>query len=211
MRVNHRILAVAALASALMAPAAGARIKCWVNDEGVRECGDTVPPEYASKSHQELSGQGVKIKETARAKTPEELRREAEKRKRAERERAAREERAKHDRVLLATFSSEESMMRMRDDQFAAIDTRIKNLERGVAKLERKRELLRAEAAKQELSGKSVSPEIKTSITRVERRIEEQRQAIEGYRRERGDLAGRYELDLARYRELKAGKPVGAP
>jgi hypothetical protein len=26
---------------------ADAAIKCWTNKEGVKECGDTVPPEYA--------------------------------------------------------------------------------------------------------------------------------------------------------------------
>ena len=35
------------------------RIKCWTNSEGVRECGNTIPPEYAQKSHEEVSEQGV--------------------------------------------------------------------------------------------------------------------------------------------------------
>ena len=57
---------------------ASARIKCWTNSEGVRECGNVVPPEYAQKGHREMSNQGIMIKEVARAKTPEELSRERE-------------------------------------------------------------------------------------------------------------------------------------
>ena len=52
---------------------AQARIKCWTNKDGVRECGESVPPEYAQKSHQELSDQGTVIEEQARAKTPDAL------------------------------------------------------------------------------------------------------------------------------------------
>ena len=26
-----------------------ARMKCWTNNEGVKECGDTVPPEYTQQ------------------------------------------------------------------------------------------------------------------------------------------------------------------
>ncbi len=202
---------VLALATLLVAPAAGARIKCWVNDEGVRECGNRVPPEYAGKSLQEINEQGIKIKETARAKTPEEIRREQEARARAERERAAARERAKRDRVLLATFTSEEDLLRTRDGQFSAIDARIKNLIRSLDKLKRKRELLRAEAANQELSGKTVSDDLRAQIAQIDARITRQGEIIEQRRRERAELERRFESDLARYRELKAGKPVGAP
>ena len=52
---------------------ANARIKCWTNQEGVKECGNTVPPEFAQKEHKEVSEQGVVMEEKERAKTEEEL------------------------------------------------------------------------------------------------------------------------------------------
>ncbi|MCK5432246.1 MAG: hypothetical protein KAJ03_05845, partial [Gammaproteobacteria bacterium] len=51
---------------------AQARIKCWENSDGVRECGEIVPPEYAQKSHKEISSQGITLEESERAKTEEE-------------------------------------------------------------------------------------------------------------------------------------------
>ena len=52
---------------------AEAAIKCWTNKEGVRECGNAVPPEYAQQAHEEKSTSGMTIKRTERSKTPEEL------------------------------------------------------------------------------------------------------------------------------------------
>ena len=50
-----------------------ARLKCWTNNEGVKECGNSVPPEYAQRGHQELNKSGVVKDEKKRAKTDEEL------------------------------------------------------------------------------------------------------------------------------------------
>ena len=32
-----------------------AAIKCWTNKDGVRECGNVVPPEYSQESHTTIS------------------------------------------------------------------------------------------------------------------------------------------------------------
>ena len=57
----------------LLSTSVQARLKCWTNSEGVRECGNAVPPEYAQQGHQELDKSGMVKKETERAKTDEEL------------------------------------------------------------------------------------------------------------------------------------------
>ena len=38
-----------------LANPAGANIKCWTNEDGVRECGNKIPPEYS---------QGASVKQT---------------------------------------------------------------------------------------------------------------------------------------------------
>ena len=52
---------------------AQARIVCWTNKEGVKECGDKLPPEYAESGHKELDNRGFVVDETAREKTDEEV------------------------------------------------------------------------------------------------------------------------------------------
>ena len=70
---------VALLGSVLVAPAeaaktnAGGGIKCWHNQDGVRECGNVVPPEYAQQGSETKDKFGVTIGATGRAKTLEEL------------------------------------------------------------------------------------------------------------------------------------------
>jgi len=199
------------LASGLATPPASARIKCWTNNEGVRECGNSVPPEYAQQSHQELSKHGIKVKTTARAKTPEELRKEAEAEKLRKERARKRKIRAAKDRVLLATYTTEEEMRLTRNEQSGAIDSRIKHAERIVADLALKRELLRAQAAKQELSGKKVSPKLLANIAAINDRIKKQKSIIQDRHREKTVLEARFDADLNRYRELKAGKPIGSP
>jgi len=68
LRVSLLPCALAVLAAALLPLPASAGIKCWTNDDGVRECGNTVPPEYAQKSHRELTGEGITVSTTKRAK-----------------------------------------------------------------------------------------------------------------------------------------------
>ena len=50
-----------------------ARIKCWTNNEGIKECGNKIPPEYAQQGHQEIGKGGIVREEVKRAKTKEEL------------------------------------------------------------------------------------------------------------------------------------------
>ena len=37
---------------------ADARFKCWTNSDGVKECGQNVPPEYAQQGHEEVNSLG---------------------------------------------------------------------------------------------------------------------------------------------------------
>ncbi|NIR29143.1 MAG: hypothetical protein GWN84_07475 [Gammaproteobacteria bacterium] len=205
MRIGIKSLLLASLGAVLLhAPLeAPARIKCWTNDQGVRECGDAVPPEYAQQAHDELNKRGVTVDRTARAKTPEEI--EAEKRRQEElKEQERREhERAKRDRVLLATFTTEEELLLARDSRLQAIEARITHTKQLIAKLEDTRGKLRSEAAKHELGGNPVPDDLQHNLAEVERQIESFRDTIEQYEQEKEELREKFARDLARYRALR--------
>ena len=119
------------------APASHATIKCWKNSDGVRECGNAVPPEYAQQGHEERSARGLVMAKQAPAKTAEEI---EEQRLQAERE--AEEARLKKiqaakDRVLLDTFSNIDDMELARDGQLVSITSQIKLNESQIIKLEK--------------------------------------------------------------------------
>ena len=59
--------------SVLSSPTQSARLKSWINDEGIREYGKTIPPEHAQKSHQEIGSQSLVRNKKDRAKTPEDI------------------------------------------------------------------------------------------------------------------------------------------
>ena len=186
---------------------ASARIKCWTNNEGVRECGNIVPPEYAQKGHREISDHGITVNEVARAKTPEELRREREEAARlaaekAEQERIARK-RAEHDRVLLSTFATEGDLLLARDGKLQTIESRIRHARGIISQLQKKLQNLEARAAELERSGRALPSNLERSIRNMEHRISEHVAFIEARRTEQQAVRETFATDLARYRELR--------
>ena len=203
----HLLSTLGFLVAVSLSVPASAGIKCWTNDEGVRECGNVVPPKYSQKAHRELSDSGITVSTTARAKTKEELRKEREEAAReaairAEEERKQREQKMK-DRVLLSTFTSEEDLKLSHEGQVASIDLRIEHTEKIVAQLEHSLADLRSQAANLERSGKPMTPELESKISRVEKQLEESQSFIEKRRMQKSELAQQFQQDLDRYRELK--------
>lgn len=205
----HELLLAAALLLGVSGAAASAKIVCWTNNEGVRECGNAVPPEFAQQSVERKSSMGLTLEKSDRARTPEELERD-----RAERERVAHEkaeqdriraERARHDAVLLQTFTTEEDLKLTHDGKVAAIDSRIKHSVQIVERLEQSRTELQGDAANLERSGKKVPEELHQQITDVQSQIDKTLGEIERRENERVLLQERFRADLARYRELKGG------
>ena len=78
-RKSTNLIIVLILSVLILANGVNARMKCWTNSEGVKECGDTVPPEYTQQGYQELSKEGIVKDETKRVKTKKELEKEKEK------------------------------------------------------------------------------------------------------------------------------------
>ena len=200
-------IALALLAAALPPVTSAAGIKCWTNNDGVRECGNAVPPEYAQKAHREITETGITVSTTERAKTKEELRKQREEEARqaairAEELRKKREREAK-DRVLLSTFTTERELKLAHEGQVKAIDVRIGHTEKILKQLEQSLEQLRSQAAGLERSGKPITPELKSKIAKVQEQMQERRDFIESRRVQKEELAAQFNQDLDRYRELK--------
>ncbi|MCP5151381.1 MAG: DUF4124 domain-containing protein [Ectothiorhodospiraceae bacterium] len=204
-RASSLLALVAALALAPLE--AGAAIKCWTNKDGVRECGNAIPPEYAQQGHVEKSTRGLTVRETARAKTNEELSREREEREREEREQAERDrlaqEQAQRDRVLLHTYTTEDDLVLARDGHLAALDSRMKHTRQVNLKLNESLDELRGEAAALERAGKPVPDKMRDDIANLRKQISANDDSLGLREQERTELITRFDRDLARYRELR--------
>ncbi|MGR8920381.1 MAG: hypothetical protein ACU85V_12230 [Gammaproteobacteria bacterium] len=203
-RSNTRA-AVLGTALMLMAAApAGAAIKCWTNSEGVRECGNAVPPEYAQQGHEKISKHGLKRGEQEAAKSLEELTAEREAAKAAKAAAIEAKERAKLDRVLLDTFASEDDMVLTRDGQIAHLDSQIRLTRSHIDKLQANLDKMVDRAAELERRGEKPSAEMVANIRSVRSQIEENETFIATKKAEQAEIEARFDADIARFRELKA-------
>lgn len=194
---------------------ASARIKCWTNKDGLRECGNSVPPEYAQKKHRVINEKGMVVEEQDRAKTEEELaaerlakeekeRQVAEEKLRAEEAKKAVARRAAHDRVLLNTYADEQELLYTRDNRISAVESRIEHTQQVIAKLEKDLEAYEKRAATTERGGKKASDEDLARVEDVHSRISDQWDFIRTLEAEKAEFQAQFKADLARYRELTA-------
>ncbi len=186
---------------------ASAEIKCWNNKDGVRECGNVIPPEYAQQEHEVKSASGLTIKKQGRAKTPEEIVTERKAREAAERQQAeidlAAKKQTAADKVLLDTFSSEDDLVLARDGQIVNLDSQVKLTESHIAKLTKSRDRLISKAADQEMRKRKVAPALKKDINNLRKQITEHEAFIQTKRDEQAALRAKFDMDISRYRELR--------
>ncbi len=196
-------IALAAIFAVAFSSAVDAKIKCWKNSEGVRECGNAVPPEYAQEGHETLNKRGLTVDSKKAAKTVEEL--EAERAAQEKQRQLALEEkkREQRDRVLLDTFASEDDLVLTRDGQIAHLDSQIRLTQSHIDKLQNNLDQMIERAAEVERRGETPSEEMIKNIDNVRGQIEENETFIATKAREQTEIRSRFDADIERFRELK--------
>ena len=199
-----------------------ARIKCWTNKEGVRECGNVVPPEYVQKGHEEVTKSGVTVKTQKRAMTAEEkaeraAQKDADRQAALKADKAARQERRRRveqttvDRALLGLYVAEKDLTLVHERKVVAIKATVKHRHSHISKLGHQLAHFHKQAANQERAGQKVSEKTLDNIDNVQRQIEVSELFIRKRYQEMEKLDDEYRKDLARYKYLKAGGQVGGP
>lgn len=207
-RYIKQLLTLSLASTLLFSGTVHAKIVCWTNNEGIRECGNTVPPEYAQKETRTLNERGRTTDIKERAKTAEEI--TAEKAQRAEEKRLANEEAERqrkqdaYDRVLLATYLVENDIIRSRDRQSGSIDATVEITNITVDKLQNKLNANRKKAADLERKGKKLPKRLQQDISSLQEQIDEKKRFIHSKELEKKALHEKYAADMVRFRELKA-------
>ncbi len=185
-----------------------AAIKCWTNNEGVRECGNTIPPEYSQQGSSTLNERGITVETQKRALTSEELavihKREEEERRRAAEEAEKRKKQDAADRVLLSTFLSEEEIIGARDRKLTLIDGNIEITHITIKKLNDDLQRQQKKAANFERKGKTVPEGTLKEIASLERQLKNKEDFIQAKEDEKETIREKYAKDLERFRELKS-------
>ena len=188
----------------VISTSAQARIKCWKNSDGVRECGKTVPPEYSQQGHEEISSQGVTVEKSERAKTEEER---AEGERLAviqEAEEAKIAEKAAEDKILLDTYSNTDDIQMTSDGKIAALDSTIKLANKRNEKIQANLDKDTATAAAAELAGKQPNEDLLKDIESLQRQIKNNDKFIADKRLEQEEIRKDYTEKIARFNQLKS-------
>ena len=191
------------MAAMVGAGAAEAALYKWVDDKGVTHYTDKMPPEAVNKANVELNKQGLPIKKTDRAVTPEEVKaREAE----AERQRELAKQQqdiARKDRALLDTYTTESDIDLAKTRSIRIIENSLQSAEANSVRLAKRRDELLASMAA--LGGKPVPPALTRDIANTDVDIARQAEFIARKKEEVAAIAARYDADKARWQALKGG------
>ena len=181
---------------------AQARIKCWENNDGIRECGKNVPPEYSQKGYEEISSQGITIDKSERALTAEE-RLEQERLAAIEEEKEAKKaEIAKQDKALLDTFGHTDDIQITSDGKIAALDSTINLANKRIEKIQSDLDKRIAAAAAAELAGKQPPEDLLKDIESLRRQVKNHDKFIEDKRLEQEEIRKEYAQKIERFKQL---------
>ncbi len=207
--VAPALAASLAFGAALLAglPAVAATYK-WVDENGVVHYTDRVPPEALNRGNVELNKQGVPVRKTEPALTPEQRRAKAaedEKRRLQEKQQAEAERR---DFALLASYTSENEIDLSRQRALATIEAVLTTSQAFHEQLSRRK----AELDKQRAGyqGKPVPIALEREYQGVLTELDRQAELVKGKQAEYASTAARYDADRARWRELSAAGRTAA-
>ena len=204
MRFSMRTVFSALLSCTLVyGPMAAAGMYKWVDDQGEVHYGNSVPPEYADKERRKLNERGRTVKVYDAAKTPEEIAEAARLEAiRLEQERVAAAQ-ARKDHVLMATYSSEDDMLKTRDGKLAALEGLIQLTQRRIISMNNRMKQLTEDAADYERGGKPVPDVLTRQIENIRVQTTENESFILIKLQEQDEINVLFQKDIARFRELQ--------
>lgn len=197
---------VCALITGLYNLPAQAAIKCWKNNEGVRECGNRVPPEFAQQGHEELSNSGMVVDKQDRVKTKEELEQAAKEFEILAEQERQKAQQARTDKILLATFSRVSEIEAVRDERLNVIQASITLVEKQSETIQLDLDKRILAAAEAERSGSTPNEALLNDIASLERQINEKKQYASEKQIEVEETIKEYTANIDRFKSLKGLK-----
>ena len=180
----------------------------WIDENGQVRYTDHMPQSAVNSNRQTLNEQGLVIDSKEAAKTPEEysaLRKaEKERQQKLKTDKLEVEKNRKRDRALLLTFSSEEELSLAKDERMVVVDSVVRLIYKSMAISQKK--LIELEILAQEnytSKGLAVPGGLAQRIEVITRKNITREKQLRRKLEEKNRIDLKYEIDLARYRELK--------
>jgi hypothetical protein len=203
------VLLIAATLCLVWNPANAGALYKWIDENGQIRYSDRLPPAQVKKKHHQLNSQGVVLSTREAAKSEAELAADAAAKLKLEKEEAIQakldEEQNKKDQVLLLTFSNEKELSLARDDRTEVLDSVIQLISKSIVATQRTLDELQTSADENYLSqGKEVPGGLAQKIEHFTRKKESRQAQLDSKMLEKEKINEQYDIDLARYRLLKA-------
>ncbi|MEE4302572.1 MAG: DUF4124 domain-containing protein [Wenzhouxiangella sp.] len=190
---------------ALAASAANAQsVYRWVDDEGETHYGQTVPPEFKDYGYVRLGPDGTVRERVEPALSPEEIAERRRQRAEQARQEAAERSQEARDRMLLATYSSEEDLREALDMQLAGIESQRASTRMALDLVENRFESLVGRAAELNRQGRDVPDRLQTDIDETRAELRGLRGDLERLEEREQEARDRFAANLERYRDLTA-------
>jgi len=203
--MRYQLLAVSLLSLLPYVATAGEqKIYSWIDDDGIRQYGDSIPAKYAELPKTVLNDHAIKIGELEGKKTPEQI--EAE---RLEQERLAVVEiERRKDQALLATYLSIDEIVMHRDRRVELFQAQSRVTELYLRNLERRLAKLHTEASQfQPYSDDPEAPMIDDGLAEdiqlTKATISKHENNLERFQTDEQEIIARFDGDIVRFKSLK--------
>ena len=203
-RIALGVTLLMAAAALSVAGAAHAAMYKWVDEKGVVHYTDKMPPEAVDKANAELSKEGITIRRTDKALTPEQRRANEQDTERAKETARVQEEVARRDRALVSSYSTEAEIDLARNRSLATINNVILSSQAFSEQLTKRK--VDVEAKKVESQGKPLVAVLDRELESIDAELSRQADLVAQKKREVAVITARYDSDKQRWRELVAAK-----
>jgi uncharacterized coiled-coil protein SlyX len=201
--------AIAALALAVLgaAPAHAASsgqpktTYSWIDKNGHKQYGDSVPPEYSQVEKRILNKDGIETRREGPPKTAEQLLEDR-------RQREAVERRMQHDRFLVTTYNSVKDIERLRNERLDQLGAQVTAAQGYIATLDSRLQALQQRA--QQFKPYNTAPnarrmpdDLAEQLVRGQSEATGQRKALDRKMKEMADVRAQFDADSLRFTQLQ--------
>lgn len=176
----------------------------WVDERGVTQYGDSIPPQYSKTERVIRNRQGVEIGKLDAQMTPAQL-------EESRRIKEIAQAEAERDRFLLTTYTSVADIEELRDTRLQQLGDQRKSTEGFVAVLSSRLDELQQEALayrpyNSSASARRMPDRLAEDLVRTMNEMRSQRSILDSRRQDEENLRAQFQSDIDRYRSLRGGK-----
>ena len=194
-------LLAAVLVALAAAPLSAANLYKWVDDKGVTHYTDKMPPDAVDKANVEMNKDGIAVKRTEPAPTPEQRRAKALEEERLKATARERETVDRRDRALMQSYTTEDEIDLARNRALGTIETQMASAQAYSQQLAKRRDELQAK--RKTFGTKPVPAAIDTELESIADELSKQAALIAERKRDSAVITARYDQDKQRWRELR--------